>query len=144
MSGMMVFFNNKLSRIKGGNINLMKQSALIVFFILSTSTSFAADGISRNDWIKNMSAKLPVYFCQQEQIFRQCFKVTQAECQETASSASRVCLDQNKHKIPTHIRKAEVGAYWGTVIGSCAGVTYEKILKKKRINNSKCNNPNNW
>jgi hypothetical protein len=70
--------------------------------------------------------------------------VTQIECEETALSTTRICLAQNKEKIPTRLRQPEDGTKWGTIIGSCAGSAYEIALQRKRIISSTCNNPDNW
>ncbi len=123
---------------------LMKWPLSIGLFILIASTSIMANEVSKDDWINGMSTALPAYFCKADQYFRQCFKVTQIECEKTALSTTRICLAQNKDKIPTRLRQPEDGTQWGTVIGSCAGSAYEIALQKKRISNSKCNNPNNW
>jgi hypothetical protein len=125
-------------------MDLMKWPLSIGLFILIASTSIMANEISKDDWINSMSTALPAYFCKTDQYFRQCFNVTQIECEETALSTTRICLAQNKDKIPTRLRQPEDGKKWGTIIGSCAGSAYEIALQKKRISNSKCNNPDNW
>jgi len=122
----------------------MKWTFSIGLYILISSTAVIANEVSREDWINGMSSALPAYFCKADQYFRQCFNVTQIECEETALSTTRICLAQNKNKIPSRLRQPEDGAQWGTAVGSCAGSAYEVALQKKRINNSKCNNPNNW
>ena len=92
----------------------------------------------------SMSTVLPTVFCQANQYFRQCFDVSQAECKETALSATRVCLQKYKDKIPDTLVQPKDGTYWGRIVGSCAGEAYELTLRKKRIGNQKCNDPNNW
>jgi hypothetical protein len=114
---------------------------LLVF--LSAAPANAVE-VSREDWMNGMTTALPAYFCKADQYFRQCFDVTQVECEETALSTTRVCLAKNKSKIPARLKQPEDGTRWGTVIGSCAGSNYEIVLQKKRINNKKCNDPNAW
>jgi hypothetical protein len=126
-------------------MDLVKWSLSVgLFIILIASTSIAANEVSRDDWTNRLATAFPVYVCQANQYFRQCFNVTQTECEETALSAIRTCLAQNKDKIPTRISLPEEGTRLGTVIGACAGTAYEAVLQKKRISNSKCNNPENW
>ena len=91
-----------------------------------------------------MTTALPTAFCNASQYFRQCFNVTAQECEETAASATRICLNKNKSKIPSVLQQPKDGTHWGTIIGSCAGEAYEITLIKKRINNRKCDNPANW
>jgi len=123
-------------------MNLIKLNLSAGLLILIASTSMANE-VSRSDWINAMSTVLPVYFCKADQYFRQCFNVTQIECEETALSATRVCLAQNKDKVPAQLQQPNDGAQWGNVIGSCAGSVFEITLKNKRISNSKCDNPDN-
>ena len=116
----------------------------IGLLLLIGSTSAMANEISKDDWINGMSTALPAYLCKAEQYFRQCFNVTQTECEETTLSTTRICLAKNKEKIPNRLRQPEEGTHWGNIIGTCAGSAYAIALQNKRINNSKCNNPNNW
>ena len=125
-------------------MDCMKGTLSIALFILIASTSAMANEVSKDDWINGMSTALPAYFCKADQYFRQCFAVTQIECEETALSVTRICLSQSKDKIPGRLRQPEDGTKWGTHIGSCAGTAYEIALQRKRVNNSRCNDPGNW
>lgn len=118
--------------------------AAAFLFLLPLSFSIQADQISKQDWISAMSTVLPTAFCDANQYFRQCFKVTAQECEETAASATRICLNKNKDKIPAVLNQPQDGTHWGTIIGGCAGEAYEITLIKKRISNTKCNDPANW
>lgn len=100
--------------------------------------------VSKSDWYNGMSTALPTAFCNSSQYFRQCFSVSAQECEETAASATRVCLNKNDKNIPSILVQPKDGTHWGTVIGKCAGEAYEITLIKKRINNAKCNNISNW
>jgi hypothetical protein len=117
---------------------------LVVIFVLLISASANSGEVSKEVWINSMSTALPNAFCQPDQYFRQCFDVSQAECEETAMSATKMCLQKYKDKIPNTLIQPKDGAYWGRIVGSCAGETYETTLLKKRISNKRCNDPNNW
>lgn len=103
-----------------------------------------ADQISKEAWIKYMSTALPTAFCQSNQYFRQCFNVTQAECVDTAFSATRSCLEQYKDEIPDILNQSGDGSHWGRIIRSCASESYELALHDKLIQNEKCSNPDYW
>lgn len=118
-----------------------------IFFCLFISVlSLSTHGVEVNktDWMNAVSTALPTAFCNSSQYFRQCFTVTAQECEETAASATRVCLNKHKDKIPNTLIQPKDGTHWGTIIGSCAGEAYEVSLVKKRIKNKKCDNPENW
>jgi hypothetical protein len=121
----------------------MKHTLIILPFLL---LSLNADEIkvTKKDWINRMSTALPTVFCQEKQYFRQCFKITAEQCEETAASVTRICLNKSKNKIPEILIQPKDGAKWGTVVGQCAGETFELALMENRINNNKCNNIENW
>ncbi len=125
-------------------MNSMRWCILFVIFVLLTSASANPEEVSKAVWIDRMFTGLPTAFCQRDQYFRQCFDVSQTECEETAMSASRVCLQKYKDQIPDIFIQPKDGTYWGRIIGSCAGEAYEMTLLKKRISNKRCNDPNNW
>ena len=117
---------------------------LIAFIALLSPLSSNAVEVSKADWYNGMSTALPTVFCNSNQYFRQCFSVSAQKCEETAASATRVCLNKNDKDIPSILVQPKDGTHWGTVIGKCAGEAYEITLIKKRINNAKCNDVSNW
>ena len=127
-------------------VNMINQVVQVVrpFFLCQTSTSANPEELSKDAWIDSASTVLPTAFCQSDQYFRQCFDVSKTECEETATSATRACLQKYKDQIPNILIPSKDGTYWGKIIGSCAGEAYEKTLLKKRISNKRCNDPNSW
>lgn len=125
-------------------MNFFKRSLFIAVSIAIVPVTACANEISREDWINSMSATLPALFCQPEMYFRQCFNVTQTKCEETALSVTRICLEKNKDKIPETLQQPQDGTSWGTVVGACAGESFELVLQKNRISNQKCDDPSNW
>jgi hypothetical protein len=111
---------------------------------LALPLSPRAAEVHKSAWIDTMTTALPTAFCNPSQYFRQCFRVTAQECEQTASSATRICLDKHKDRIPNILNQPADGTRWGTVVGSCAGEAYEITLSKKRIKNKKCDDPANW
>jgi hypothetical protein len=122
----------------------MRWGILVAILVLLISASANPVEISKETWIDSMSTALPTVFCQPDQYFRQCFDVSQTECEEIAMSATRVCLQKYKDEIPNTLIQPKDGAYWGRIIGSCAGEAYEMTLLKKRTSNKRCNDLNNW
>jgi len=121
----------------------MNLKLAILATILLPFTSAAVE-VSKSDWYNGMSTVLPTAFCSSSQYFRQCFRVSAQECEETAASATRICLNKNDKNIPDTLVQPKDGIHWGTIIGTCAGEAYEITLIKKRINNTKCNDVRNW
>ena len=112
--------------------------------LLSFTASVHSIEVTKNDWVNGMKTAIPTAFCNSSQYFRQCFSITVQECEETAASTTRICLNKNLNKIPAILQQPKDGTHWGTIIGSCAGQAFEISLIKKRINNAKCKNPANW
>jgi hypothetical protein len=119
----------------------LKLTALITLIIPLFAN---ATEVSKSDWFNGMSTVLPTAFCNSNQYFRQCFRVSAQECEETAASATRICLNKYSKEIPETLMQPKDGTHWGTVIGNCAGEAYEITLSQKRINNAKCNDISNW
>lgn len=111
---------------------------------LSAVPSAYAQQISKAEWLLLMKTGLPAYFCQEAQYFRECFSVDVIECENVASSAARLCLNEFESQIPEVIGQPNESRSWGRKVGSCAGTTYESTLIKKRISSEKCNDMNNW
>ena len=100
--------------------------------------------VERDVWMASFETALPVALCKDGFYFRACFTVTPAECEQTASSATRVCLAKFEKQLPLEIHQPDEGTEWGSKIGSCAGTAYETALSTRRISNAKCNDPSQW
>jgi hypothetical protein len=123
----------------------MKKSRQTLWILMMLAPVGAgAATVAKQTWIDGMSTAIPTMFCTPNHYFRQCFSVTAAECEETSASAARVCLNKHKDEIPGVLQQPQDGQRLGTVIGQCAGSAYEVTLIKKRSNNPKCSDPNNW
>jgi len=112
--------------------------------LLSLSVYLHAGEVDKSTWVNGMSTALPTAFCNSSQYFRQCFSVSAEECEETAASATRICLKKHIKDIPEMLVQPKDGTHWGTIIGQCAGEAYDVTLTNKKIDNDQCNNVNNW
>lgn len=116
----------------------------LLSLLLLSSFSVHAQEVAKERWMEAMTTALPMAFCNSAQYFRQCFEVTAPECEETAISATRVCLLKYQQDIPPTLMQPRDGTHWGQILGKCAGEAYETSLINKRISSDKCNNPGNW
>lgn len=117
---------------------------LILISIFLFPLSVNAIEVSKSDWFNGMSTALPTAFCNSKQYFRQCFNISAQECEETAASATRICLNKYKSEIPNILVQPKDGTHWGEIIGKCAGTAYGIALVKKTIDNAKCNDIKKW
>jgi hypothetical protein len=100
--------------------------------------------VDRDVWSTAFEAALPVALCKNGSYFRACFTITQAECEQTAASATRVCLGKVRKQLPMKLHQPDEGTAWGSKIGSCAGTSYDAVLAPKKIHNAKCDDPSAW
>ena len=122
----------------------MKFKILLVLGVTLLPFSAHSVEVSKTEWVEAMSTVLPAALCKSNQFFRQCFRVSAHDCEETAASATKACLNKYTNKIPSTLVQPRDGTYWGTIVGQCAGSRYGTLLETKYIKNKKCSNPNNW
>ena len=78
----------------------MEYFYILVVIALASYAGAQEIKVSKRQWIDGMKTAVPTAFCQKEQYFRACFKVTQEECEITAASATRICLKNKEKEIP--------------------------------------------
>ncbi|OGQ04190.1 MAG: hypothetical protein A2W61_08080 [Deltaproteobacteria bacterium RIFCSPLOWO2_01_44_7] len=117
-------------------------SLLLGGFVLPSLTQ--AETLSKKEWGDAMKSGLPVLLCKRDEYFRDCFKISQEECEDIIASATRVCFKQIETQIPSKIVQPRDGEKWGRKIGECVGVSAETTLTDDKISNKKCNDPNAW
>lgn len=81
-------------------MNVIRWFLIISLLIAIESMPINANEVLKDDWINGVTTVLPVALCKSDQLFRQCFSVTQEECEEVALSSTRVCIKNNREKIP--------------------------------------------
>lgn len=116
----------------------MKLKFILITLILSIPTVSQAIEVSQADWIKGMTTALPAMMCKEKSYFRNCYAVTAQECEKTALSATHICLEKNKDKMPTVFNQPEDGTNWGFIVGGCAGKNYDATFKSKKVNSDQC------
>ena len=129
----------------------MNKLFLILFFALLVGCSSTgvkeknatSQKISKEKWIFAMKTTMPVAICTSDQYFRQCFDVTEFECEEIATSSVRICVNELNDQIPTVLKSSDK-QFWGGKIGRCIGNSLEAVNYEKKTSNSKCNDASNW
>jgi hypothetical protein len=124
----------------------MRNTIIVSAIILSfASLAWAEENtITKQAWIEHMKTALPKAFCEQKQYFRQCFKVTEQECLNTAAAMTNMCLNKKAPEMPDILVQPKDGSDWGGKVGECTGESYESALLDKRINSDRCNEVKNW
>jgi hypothetical protein len=109
---------------------------MAALFAGSVTNATAGEKIQSAEWLANMQAALPSFFCNKKELFMQCFKVKAAECQNAVSDMGQTCADQLKKKMPKKI-PAEDNEKWAGDLGYCVGEAYwyhfqDKVKKSKK------------
>jgi uncharacterized RDD family membrane protein YckC len=94
--------------------------------------------LTKDKWLGLMRAGLPSAFCTSEQIFRQCFSVSELQCKMAATAATDACIKKYEKRIPKRFNSAKESKDLGSELGICAGNTYGFILRKQLINSNEC------
>ncbi len=116
----------------------------LLFLVALLGLGAAPPEVAKQDWIRTMRTALPTAFCEPDAYFRQCFKVTAEQCEQTALSATRICLEELKDQVPAILKQPDDGNRWGSKLGECVGNAYEASLTAKRLHSEKCDNPSAW
>ncbi|MEI7968693.1 MAG: hypothetical protein WCJ69_06875 [Betaproteobacteria bacterium] len=122
----------------------MTRTTFVLLAVLAAPHSVRAADVDRTEWMRGMEAALPEFFCQPRQYFRQCFRVSDADCRKLAASTARTCLERYRPDLPPRLAQPADGIRWGNAVGSCAGTAYEKALSSRRVSSAKCNDPAQW
>jgi hypothetical protein len=114
-----------------------KKVLIVVFCMLSVNVM--AEGVPKGKFVSAMETGLPVTFCNSKSFFRQCFNITDRECEEVAISATRVCVKKYNNEIPDPIQHREDAGKIGNDVGRCVGETLSVSFLKQYISNTTCN-----
>ena len=91
-----------------------------------------------------MEAALAASFCQSEAYYRQCFSISASQCEETAKSVTKVCLEKSDTDIPDPLEQPADGSRWGNIVGRCAGIEFEAAQAEAKQHTARCENAENW
>ncbi|MDD3597369.1 hypothetical protein [Sulfuricurvum sp.] len=117
----------------------MTRKKVLILILSLLSTEILAEGIPKDLFLSAAETGFPVKFCNPQTPFRQCFNITPQECEETISSATRVCIKKSNNQIPNFITSREEAGQIGKDIGSCAGQAFALTHRKKFIISDQCN-----
>ena len=117
----------------------MKTKKVLILILSILSTEIMAQGIPKDKFLSAAEIGFPVKFCNPQTPFRQCFTLTPQECEETVSSATRVCIKKLNNQIPAFIQSREDAGKIGKDIGECTGQAFAMTHYQKRIKSEQCN-----
>jgi len=130
-------------------MKVKSQAAILRFFVVAnllfvTTPVSMADEVSKDFWMDAMKSELPKTFCQSMEFFRECFDVSEDQCIEAASLATKICMHQYINQIPDTLVQPKDGAKWSNIIGQCAGENYHQTLNRMFKNTKECNEIDYW
>ena len=112
--------------------------------LLLAVNSIKAAELSREQWSNRFARALPASLCEEHYYFRQCFRITAAQCEATVLSATRDCLIDLGTQIPLVFRTKRQYEDAGKLVGQCAGTTVETKFTPHKLSSDKCRDPNAW
>lgn len=112
----------------------------IIILILFCNIVFAIDKmpIKKEEWLSQMKNILPIEFCKNTSIFRNCYTTTSKDCQLTYEKSFIICSNQTNTQIPNIIENYKISQKLGGKLGECIASKYVMIMEKRNIRNSDC------
>ena len=117
---------------------------VVIAIIFGFSPCSFSQEVKKESWVTQMEILFPVHLCQEDQYFRACFRVTEAQCSETMTKLLVSCLEQYSEQIPEMLKQPEDGTEWSGVLGTCAGSAYDIERSLDKISSAKCNDSSAW
>jgi len=114
----------------------LSKSVFLFVWILSFSVGHAAD-LTQEQWIKFMTQNMPALFCKTDQYYRDCYEVTQEECESTAAFAVEACISSHIQELPD-IFSYEESRKWGALIEKCVDEEYSQTLSGQKKDTPEC------
>jgi hypothetical protein len=82
----------------------------------------------REQWLQNLKDVLSVELCNQDEIFRSCYPVTEMECREHIESITASCANRYQAWIPDELHDTE-RQNWDQQVGECTGGAMSSLLE---------------
>jgi hypothetical protein len=116
----------------------------VLVALLLAANSVKAAELSREQWSNGFERALSAALCEDNYYFRQCFRVTAAQCEAAVLSAAQDCLFDLGTQIPLVFRTKQQYEDAGKLVGQCAGTTVEIKFTPRKLSSDKCRDPNAW
>jgi len=113
--------------------------AVLLSLALCAAPPSARAQVSVEVWSADMMVQLPGFFCQPDQYFMQCFDVDEAECRTVSAQEAQRCAEDLADQLPDVLNMPEDGRQWGTELGRCAGIGYDRVLADRKSDAPRCN-----
>lgn len=105
--------------------------------VLATEST-SQDFLSNRQWQHNMRHQFPLKICEPNSYYRQCFTISESECQAFALTLTNACLKALKDKIPENVHLKDDGIALGGLVGACFGDLYESYMAHKKLSLDAC------
>jgi len=115
----------------------------IVLILTLSAMAFAYDENFKENIHQNIVDKLPKILCEEKQVFRKCYAVSELECKQLVSVTAESCWRTLEGQITEDKTIDELGAI-GNQIGQCAGAIYDMSLQKAKKADLECLKDPNW
>lgn len=83
--------------------------------------------MQKSEWLRTVQDNLTNNLCEEDQIFRTCFSITESECKDRVLEAAMGCESEYQGEIPEALSDHQ-GHRWGGQIGQCTGETLYDVL----------------
>mgnify|MGYP001067679351 CR=1 FL=1 len=120
-------------------IGLISTPMALTALLLLGGTAHAQTQVTVETWLDDMMGQLPTFFCQPDQYFIQCFDVSQEECRSVSLEEARRCADEMADRFPPLLNMPDDGRQWGSELGRCAGIGYDRVLAERKSDAARCN-----
>lgn len=96
-----------------------------------------APALSKAEWLKKNRALLPLSFCKQKSLIRNCFLIDDKQCEDFSNTISESCFNSLEKRLPDSLTGLDQ-KYYGKLVKACAYDLFEKLLIDKRVPHPEC------
>jgi hypothetical protein len=102
----------------------------VIMLMVASSCLGQVRQVPREKWVLHMESGLPTMLCSPGSVIRECFSLSQKECEQGMASATRVCIGNLSSRIPEEISLPIEGQRLGGDVGDCATDAYASTNQK--------------